>query len=129
MLDRIILTIILGSLSGLLGGAFGLGGSFVVLPGLLALGIVNDFKTAVGTTLLSLLPPISLLAVIEFYKRKQIDIKVSIILCVTYFIFAYFGTFINEYYTTKTLEYYTAASFLIIAIYFFKRAYNQKSKY
>ena len=126
MLDRILLTIILGSLSGLLGGAFGLGGSFVVLPGLLALGIVPNFKIAVGTTLLSLLPPISLLAVIEYYKRKQIDVKIAVILCVTFFIFAYFGTFINEYYSTKTLEYCTGASFLIIAIYFFKRAYTQK---
>ena len=123
MLDRIILTIILGSFSGLLGGAFGLGGSFVVLPGLLALGIVPDFNTAVGTTLLSLLPPTTLLAVIEYYKRKQVDVKVGFILFLTFFVFAYFGTFINKYYSEKTLEYCTGASFLIIAIYFFKSAY------
>lgn len=125
MLDRIILTIILGSLSGLLGGAFGLGGSFIVLPGLLALGIVPNFNTAVGTTLLSLLPPTTLLAVMEYYKRKQVDVKVGFILFLTFFVFAYFGTFINKYYSEKTLKYCTSIIFLIIAIYFFRSAYIQ----
>jgi len=119
MINRIILTIILGSLSGILGGAFGLGGSFIMLPGLIMLGITPDYQTAVGTTLFSLLPPISLLAVIEYYKRKKVDINVGIILCVTYFIFAYYGTFINKMYSDKTLELCAGIVFFIISIYFF----------
>ena len=118
MINRIILTIILGSLSGILGGAFGLGGSFIMLPGLMLLGITPDFQTAVGTTLLSLLPPVSLLAVIQYYKRKQVDIPVGIILFITYFIFAYYGTFINEMYSEKTLKFCNGIVFLIISIYF-----------
>ena len=73
MLNRMVLTILLGSLSGILGGASGLGGSFIILPGLIMLGITPDFHTAVGTTLLSLLPPVSILGVIEYYKRKKVD--------------------------------------------------------
>jgi len=118
MINRIILTIILGSLSGILGGAFGLGGSFIMLPGLILLGITPDFQTAVGTTLLSLLPPVSLLAVIQYYKRKQVDIPVGIILFITYFIFAYYGTFINEMYSEKTLKFCTGIVFLFISIFF-----------
>ena len=124
MLNRIVLTIILGSLSGILGGASGLGGSFIVLPGLLLLGITPDFHTAVGTTLLSLLPPVSLLGVIEYYKRKQVDTHVGIILCITYFIFAYYGTFINKMYSDKTLKFYTGILFLFISIYFFWEGIN-----
>jgi uncharacterized membrane protein YfcA len=119
MINRIILTIILGSLSGILCGAFGLGGSFIILPGLILLGITPDFQTAAGTMLFSLLPPVSLLAVIEYYKRKKVDINVGIILCVTYFIFAYYGTFINKMYSDKTLKFYNGIIFLMISIYFF----------
>jgi uncharacterized membrane protein YfcA len=125
-MNRILLTIILGALSGILGGAFGLGGSFIILPGLMVLGITPDFKTAVGTTLLSLIPPVSLFAVIEFYKRKQVDTQVGILLFVAYMIFAYFGSFINSYYSIKTLEYCTGIVFLIIAFYFLRTAYMIK---
>jgi uncharacterized membrane protein YfcA len=118
MLNRMVLTILLGSLSGILGGASGLGGSFIILPGLIMLGITPDFQTAVGTTLLSLLPPISLLGVIEYYKRKKVDTLVGIILFITYFIFAYYGSIINKMYSDKTLKFYTGILFLIISFYF-----------
>ena len=123
MLDRIFLTFLLGSLSGILGGAFGLGGAVTALPGLLFLGIIPDFKKAVGTTLLSILPPTSLLAVLEFYKRKQVDTQIGVILCLTYLVFAYLGTFINKYYSEKTLKYCNAFIFLFIALFFFHSAY------
>jgi uncharacterized membrane protein YfcA len=127
MLDRIILTVLLGSFAGLLGGTLGLGGSFIIMPGLILLDIVPDFKTAVGTTLLSVLPPTTLLAVIQYYKQKKVDVKVSIILFLCFFVFAYFGSIINKYYSVKTLEYCSSAVFLIVSIYFFKRAYNEKA--
>ena len=124
MLDRTILTLMLGLLSGIFGGAFGLGGTFVMLHGLLLLGIISDYKTAVGTVLLSLLPPISILAVIEYYKRKKVDTYIGIVLCITYFFGAYFGSLINHMYSIKTLEYVTSFSFLMISAMFFYMAYN-----
>lgn len=125
---RIINSIILGIISGVLGGALGLGGSFVMLPGLLLMNITPDFNTAVGTILFSLLPPISLLAVIEYHKKKQIDYVVGTILFITYFFAAYIGAIINGWYSQKDLEFYCGISFLIIAAYFFYHSYNLKSK-
>ena len=61
---RIFLTVVVGTISGLIGGALGVVTSFIMLPAILLLNIVPDYKMAVGTILLSLLPPISLLAVI-----------------------------------------------------------------
>jgi len=122
---RIIYTIIVGIVSGILGGAFGLGGSFVMLPGIILLNIVPNYDTAVGTILFSLLPPVSLLAVIEYAKRKEVDYIVGTILFITYFIAAYFGAYINKLYDTKTLEYGCAFTFLLITIYFFYRAYKE----
>ena len=124
---RILYTIIVGTLSGILGGAFGLGGSFVMLPGVILMNIVPNYNTAVGTILFSLLPPVSLLAVIEYAKRKEVDYIIGTILFVTYFLAAYLGAYINKIYDTKTLEYGCAFTFLLITIYFFYRAYNEKT--
>lgn len=125
---RMLLTILVGSISGILGGAFGLGGSFVMLPGLILFNIVPDYKTAVGTILLSLIPPVSLLAVYEYHKQKKVDYLVGAILFITYFIFAYFGALISKKFDNKSLKYGCAITFLLITIYFFYDAYNSKSE-
>lgn len=124
---NIIYSILIGTLSGILGGAFGLGGSFIMLPGLILLNVTKDFNTAVGTILFSLLPPVSLLAVIEYYKRGQVDITIGTILFITYFLAAYIGAQINKMYDQKTLEYACATVFLMITIYFYYHAYTLKS--
>lgn len=126
-MNRIILTIILGCISGIIGGSLGLGGTSIILPGLLILGIIKDYKIAVGTTLFTLLPPISIFAVIEYYKRKQIDLEIGIIACISYMLFAYFGSMINKQLSSKTLEYSTAIFFLIGSIYFFWKGYITNS--
>ena len=121
MTYRFILTILVGLLSGTISGAFGLGGLFMV-PGLLLFGIIPDYKTAVGTVILSMVLPISLLAAIEYYKKKQIDITISMLLCISFFFGAYIGSIINGNYNVKTLEYFASFLFLLISIYFFYRA-------
>lgn len=125
---NIIYSILIGTLSGILGGAFGLGGSFVMLPGLILLNVTKNFNTAVGTILFSLLPPVSLLAVIEYYKRDEVDIKIGTILFITYFLAAYIGAKINKMYNQKTLEYACATVFLMITVYFYYHAYTLKNK-
>lgn len=120
---RYVYSVIIGIVSGLFGGAFGLGGTFIMLPGLLLLNVIPDFKTAVGTILFSLLPPISLLSVIEFGKRKQVDYTVGTILIVTYFFSSYYGTLITSYYDNKTLQFYCAISLLLISFYFFYNSF------
>ena len=123
---HLLLTILIGAGSGVLGGALGVNGSFTMLPPLLMFNIVSDYKMAVGTTLLSILPPLSLWAVIDYYKRGKVDVKVAIILAVSYFLAAKYGADINKDYSTKTLKYATTIVFLICALYFFVSAQNDK---
>ena len=120
----IILTILLGSLSGLFGGALGQSGAEIMLPGLLIMGIVPNFKIAAGTVLLAIVPPISILAVYEYYVRKQIQFITSFILFICYFITAYFGAYITRQVNDKTLEFVTGIYFLIISIFFFWNSYT-----
>jgi len=121
---RILLAILVGTLGGLIGGALGLGASAFMLPGILLLGIVKDYKTAVGTILLAVLPPATLLAVIDYYKRDRVDTKIALILFITSFISAYVGAIINKKLNESTLEYIASFLFFLIAVYYFYIARN-----
>jgi uncharacterized membrane protein YfcA len=119
-----ILTFFIGALAGLAGGALGQSGAEVMLPGLLILNIVPDFKTAAGTVLLAIIPPISLLAVLEYYRRGQVKVWTSVILFITYFFVAFVGAYLTRNISNKMLEYITGFYFLIISIFFFWNAYT-----
>lgn len=121
---RLINTVLVGAFAGILGGAFGLGGSFMIIPGILLLKIVPDYKTAIGTGLFTVLLPITLLAVIEYGKLNKIDYKISFILFVSYIIAAYFGSIINKMVAIKTLKYGSATTFLLISIFYFYLAHT-----
>jgi hypothetical protein len=123
-MQNIIPTILLGALAGLSGGALGQSGAEVMLPGLLVLGIVPDFKTAAGTVLLAIIPPISLLAVLQYYKRGQVQVLTSVILFITYFFVALLGAYLTKNVSNKYLEYVTATYFLVISCFFFWNAYT-----
>ena len=118
MLLRILLSVLIGVFSGIIGGAIGLGGSFIMLPSIILLNIIPDYKTAVGTILLSMLPPISLFAVADYYNRKKVDVLIAIILCVSYMLSANYGANLNNYFSDKVLKYFTAFMFFTISLYF-----------
>lgn len=123
---RFLLTVVVGASSGIMGGALGVNGSFIMLPAVLFLHIIQDYKMAVGTILLSVLPPLSLLAVIDYYKRKKVDVAVGLLLSISYFIAAKYGAKLNKDYSSKTLKYCTTAIFFICGLYFLWSAYVEK---
>jgi uncharacterized membrane protein YfcA len=120
MLIKIILTLLIGSIAGVVGGAFGQVGTFIILPALIILKIIPDYKMAVGT----MLPPISAFAVVDYYKRKKIDFLVAALLCVSYAIAAKYGAVINNRTSSKTLKAWTAGTFFLVGIYFAWAAYT-----
>jgi len=119
---RIILTLIVGIISGFLGGALGIGGIMIV-PCLLLFGVITDYKMAVGTTLLAMLPPISNLAVMDYNNRKKIDYLVAAILCISFIVAAKYGAIVNKSYSDKDLKYLSAAIFFITGFYFLRAGY------
>lgn len=118
-MERILLTILIGTLGGLIGGTLGIGASILTLPGILLLGIVKDYKTAIGTILLSILPPVTLLAVIEYFKQNKIDKTISFTLFITSFLATFIGSKLNKNLSEKTLEYSASFIFFLIASYYF----------
>ena len=120
----IILTILLGCISGLAGGALGQSGAETMLPGLLILGLVPNFKTGAGTVLLALIPPISLLAALQYYKRGQVQIYTAVILFICYFFMAFIGAYLTKNISNQTLEFITGVYFLLISMFFFWNSYT-----
>ena len=122
---NILLTIALGLLSGFFGGALGQSGAETMLPGLLILGLVPNFKIAAGTVLLTIIPPISILAVMEYYKRGQVQVYTALILFIFYFIAAYFGAYLTKDVTNKTLEIISGIYFMLIGLIFYMEFNNR----
>ena len=125
LFNTVILSIIIGTIGGITGGALGLGGSSIMLPLIVLSKIIPDYKTLVGTLLFSILPPISILAVIEYSKRKQINYLVGTLIFIFYTIGAYFGSLINVKYSNKTLIYTASFVLFLTSISLLYIAYNE----
>ena len=124
----IILTILLGCISGLAGGALGQSGAETMLPGLLILGLVPNFKTGAGTVLLALIPPISLLAALQYYKRGQVQIYTAVILFICYFFMAFIGAYLTKNISNQILVFITGVYFLLISMFFFWNSSSSGAK-
>ena len=115
---RIINTALIGILAGIVGGALGQSATFIMIPGLLLLGVIKDFKVAVGTVLCALLPPISIGAATHYYNKNKVDISVAVILAITYFISAAYAAKLNERFSRKVLMNATAGLLAVSTLYF-----------
>lgn len=120
---RYILALLIGIIGGILGGALGLAGTSIMLPLLILSNILPNYHKITGTLLFSILPPLSLLAVIEYGKRKQIDYLIGVLLFISYFIGAYYGAVINTNYTAKTLIYSSSLTLFIVSVVLFYIGY------
>jgi uncharacterized membrane protein YfcA len=83
--------LVIGLFAGMLSSAVGIGGGIVIVPALVFLFAMSQ-KMAQGTSLAMLLPPIGLLAVINYYKAGYVDFKVAAILCLAFIAGSYFGS-------------------------------------
>ena len=119
-----IYTIIIGFAAGLLGSALGQTGSGIMIPFLLMLGIVPDFKTAAGTVLLAILPPVSILGIFEYYKNGQVYVNTSIILMCSYFFASYIGVLFTKNIPNSHMEYATSIYFFSIGLFFLWNGYT-----
>jgi Predicted permeases len=87
---NIILFITIGVVAGILSGMFGIGGGVIIVPALIYLCGFGQLK-AQGTSLAILLPPVGILAFIEYYKKGQVNLHAGILICIFLVIGSVFG--------------------------------------
>lgn len=87
----ILLLVLIGLSAGILSGLVGVGGGIIVVPALVFfLGFSQ--QEAQGTSLGLLLLPVGILAVINYYNKGYIDIRVVAIMSVTFVLGGWLGS-------------------------------------
>jgi uncharacterized membrane protein YfcA len=86
----VLVMLALGMVAGVLSGLLGIGGGIVVIPALVYFAGMSQ-KMAQGTTLLMMVPPIGLLAALEYLRRGDADWKAAILLCSGFVVGGFLG--------------------------------------
>ncbi|HEV7329559.1 MAG TPA: sulfite exporter TauE/SafE family protein [Flavisolibacter sp.] len=90
-LQLFLILSLIGLLAGILSGLIGVGGGIIIVPALVFfLGFTQ--KEAQGTSLGLLLLPIGILAVMNYYNKGLIDVKVVGIMAVAFLLGGFLGS-------------------------------------
>jgi len=86
-----LILVLIGFFAGAFGGFVGLGGGVIMIPALIYLLGLSQIE-AQGTSLAVMLPPIGILAAMNYYKAGQLNWKYALIIAITFTIGGYFGS-------------------------------------
>ena len=83
--------IVIGLLAGILSGLVGVGGGILMIPLLIMfLGLTQH--EAQGTALFAMLPPIGILAAMNYYKEGFVKWEYAAVIALTFVVGGYFGS-------------------------------------
>lgn len=90
-LQEFVLLAIIGLAAGVFGGMVGLGGGVIMIPAMIYFLGMNQIS-AQGTSLAVMLPPVGILAAMNYYKAGQINLKYALVIAIAFTIGGYFGS-------------------------------------
>lgn len=90
-LATIIGLLAIGVLAGVLSGFVGIGGGILVVPALVYVFGLTQFM-AQGTSLFLMLPPIGILAFVNYYKAGNVNVSYGILIALAFIIGGYLGS-------------------------------------
>ena len=89
--STVLILLVIGIITGVMAGMLGIGGGLVVIPALVMVMGMSQ-QAAQGTSLAMMLPPIGILAAYNYYKAGHVDIKIALVLAITFIAGSYFGS-------------------------------------
>jgi uncharacterized membrane protein YfcA len=107
--------IVLGLVAGILSGLVGIGGGVLIVPCLVFIFGLSQAQ-AQGTTLALLVPPIGLLAALEYYRRGYVDLRIAALICLGFFIGGLFGGKLAVSLPQETLRRIFGVALLLISL-------------
>ncbi len=113
-LQIIVSLILIGILAGVLSGLVGVGGGIIMVPLLVMFFGFNQHQ-AQGTSLAVLAVPVTAVAVFNYYKEGQINIKYAAIIAVFFVVGSVFGSKFALTLDQKLLKKIFAVVLLVIA--------------
>lgn len=107
--------LVLGFIAGVLSSMVGIGGGIVIVPALVFIFGLSQ-RTAQGTSLAMLLPPIGVLGVIVYHKEGNVRWEYALLLIITFIAGSYFGSKWVQNLNTFTLKKIFAVFMIVMAI-------------
>lgn len=105
---------LVGLLAGMLSGLVGLGGGVIIVPALVfVLGFTQHQAT--GTSLGILLLPAGIFAVVNYYQRGYVDLKVVMLVFLGFLVGGYLGSKLSVGMPEATLKKIFAVVLVLIA--------------
>jgi uncharacterized membrane protein YfcA len=85
-----VLVGVIGLVSGVASGLFGVGGATVIIPALVVVLKMTQ-HAANGTALAALILPVGLLGALEYYRRGEVNVPYAILIACGLFVGAFLG--------------------------------------
>lgn len=90
----LIILVVIGLVAGALSGFVGIGGGIIIVPALVYVLGLSQFE-AQGTSLLLMLPPIGVLAAINYYQAGTVNWRYALVIAIAFIVGGYFGSRIS----------------------------------
>jgi uncharacterized protein len=123
---KLPLTVGIGSIAGFLGGALGVSSAPFLLPPLLIFSLVDSYKSAIGTVILTIIPPLSIMALYNYYHAGYVKVSLALLLMVAVLIGAYFGSKFTIKVSPVTLAYMTSCVLFLVSMFWLYLAWTGK---
>ena len=107
--------LVLGLITGVLGGLLGIGGATIVVPALILVFGFTQHE-AQGTILAAMIPPIGLLAAFKYYQAGHVKIWPAVLIALGFFIGGYFGALIVEHIPDLVLKKMFGVFLLLVSL-------------
>ncbi|MGA1796826.1 MAG: TSUP family transporter [bacterium] len=89
---QMLIVVLIGLVAGTFGGFLGLGGGIIMVPALIFLFGMTQHQ-AQGTVLATMVPPIGLLAALKYYYAGNVNLRMSLFLCLGFFVGGLLGAY------------------------------------
>jgi uncharacterized membrane protein YfcA len=89
--DTVLILIAIGLTAGILSGFVGIGGGLLIVPALIFFLGMTQFESQ-GTSLAMMLPPIGILAVVNYSKTGNVNWKYALILAAVFIVGGFIGS-------------------------------------
>lgn len=114
-IQTIIILGLIGVFAGFLSGMIGVGGGIVIVPALVYfLGLSQHM--AQGTSIALMLPPIGILAAMNYYKAGNLNVWYATVIAITFLLGGYFGSKVSLGLSQEVVKKVFGAIMLVVAV-------------
>lgn len=114
-MSELLLLVLLGLSAGFLSGTLGIGGGLIIIPALMFFLNMSQLG-AQGTSLAFMLPPISILAVMQYSKHGNVNWKYAGVISLLFIVGAYLGSLTVVHIPSHILKKVFGVFMLIVAV-------------